>query len=334
MKLETERDVLDLLTAYLPSAALGAALELGLFWSLASEPMTLHQVADRYNIPFRRCQHWLNLLTKWGLLERQNDLYAVTLLTRTAILEKYTQETWGFLAHRELEWYPIGADLAAQLGHPGSLWTLKGRQAPSDYERIRDNHEWAARYTRMLYERTLPQAVLFAESLDMTGVSRVMDLGGGSGVISLALLRRYPELKTVVVDFENVCVTGRELADANGLGERISFHPANLAEDELPTGFDLVVESDVGIYTLELFRRVYASLNPRGRFVISQPWAEPDGTVPERLILRNFRSSLEDPSALECIFDDVRALMVKAGFRALTEWQFGTDDVVLESHKS
>ena len=182
----------------------------------------------------------------------------------------------------------------------------------------------------MLYERTLPVAAQFAEELDMTNIHRMMDLGGGSGVMSMALMRRYPQLTSVVVEIENVCVSGRRIAAENGLSDRITFHPANILRDELPASFDLVLEADVGLYELELFRRVRAALNPGGRFVISQPWAQRDGSVPDRLLLRNFRSSLQDPNALECILKDVRALMREAGFQQLSEWAFGQDDIVLE----
>lgn len=333
MRLETDRDVLELLNAFLPAAAFGAAVELGVFWELAQEPHTAAQAAERWNIPPQRCQHWLNLLAQWGLLDKHNDRYAVSPLTRSAILEKYTQDTWQFLVQRELEWYPIGTKLGKRIQAPGSLWELQGRTEPSDYDRLRNDPAWAERYTRMIYERSLGDANRFADRLDMRGVHRMMDLGGGSGVISLALLRRYPEVQSVVVDYEWVCAAAHQLAEANGLADRISFHAADVLNDELPSGFDLVIESDVGLYELELFHRVFASLNPGGRFVISQPWAEPDGTVPERLLLRNFRSSLHDPNALECVRADVRALLIDAGFENTYEWTFGTDDIVLESSK-
>jgi 16S rRNA G1207 methylase RsmC len=63
--------------------------------------------------------------------------------------------------------------------------------------------ERARRFTRMLGEIHRPLAAELAETLDMTGVRRLMDLGGGSGVVSLALLNRHPELTAVVVDIAN-----------------------------------------------------------------------------------------------------------------------------------
>ena len=47
--------------------------------------------------------------------------------------------------------------------------------------------EVARRFTRMLYEIHQPLAKELAGYLDLSGVDRLLDLGGGSGIISLAL---------------------------------------------------------------------------------------------------------------------------------------------------
>jgi hypothetical protein len=48
-------------------------------------------------------------------------------------------------------------------------------------------------------------------------------LGGGSGVVSLALLRQHPHLTSTAVGIENVCIAGREFAQENSLSDRITY---------------------------------------------------------------------------------------------------------------
>ena len=72
-----------------------------------------------------------------------------------------------------------------------------------------EDPERARRFTRMLYELHHALADELAGCLDMSDVDRVMDLGGGSGVLSMALLRRNPHLTAMVVDVANVCAVGR-----------------------------------------------------------------------------------------------------------------------------
>jgi hypothetical protein len=55
---QTTDDVFDLVDAYLSSAALGTALELGLFWLLAERPLDAAGVGRELGIPTNRCRYW------------------------------------------------------------------------------------------------------------------------------------------------------------------------------------------------------------------------------------------------------------------------------------
>ena len=68
MKPETTEDILELMGGSVVSAALGAAMELGLFWLLARKPLSTINVARSLDIPLNRCHHWLQILCKLGLL--------------------------------------------------------------------------------------------------------------------------------------------------------------------------------------------------------------------------------------------------------------------------
>jgi len=59
MKPETTEDILELMNDYIVSAALGTAMELGVFWLLAEKPLSAPNVAQSLNIPLNRCHNWL-----------------------------------------------------------------------------------------------------------------------------------------------------------------------------------------------------------------------------------------------------------------------------------
>jgi hypothetical protein len=120
---------------------------------------------------------------------------------------------------------------------------------PDYFAQLVASPERARRFTRVLYEVHLPLAEALAECLDMSGAKRMMDLGGGSGVLSLALLRSYPNLTALVVDIANVCAAGREIAAEKAMEARLTFRAADYEQDKLPSGFHLVLECDVGGYS-------------------------------------------------------------------------------------
>ncbi|MDI6809710.1 MAG: methyltransferase [Candidatus Eisenbacteria bacterium] len=333
MKPRTTADVLDLMGSYIASSALNVALEVGLFWLLKERPETTESVARSLHIPSNRCRYWLELLRGMGLLDREGAAYSVSPDARTAILDAYSKETWMHLAEEERERYPAGRDLALHIRRPGTVWATQGLEPPDYVKQMEESIDRARSFTRMLYEIHKPLAEEVAGRLDLTGVKKLMDLGGGSGAVSLALLRRNPQLACVVVDIENVCVAGRELAAENSMQERIVYHSADIIKDKLPSDFDMVLECDVGIYDEALFRKVRDVLNPQGRFVIVGELAREEGVAPLSRLDHAFWRSLDDLDYEVVTVPLVHARLAKVGFHPISEETLQNGGVVIQSGK-
>jgi cyclopropane fatty-acyl-phospholipid synthase-like methyltransferase len=113
---------------------------------------------------------------------------------------------------------PTGSLLAA-----AAIWQTRTSSPSNYFQRIQEYSNYAARFTRKLYEIHRPLAEQVAGMLDLRGVKSLLDLGGGSGDVSFVLLRKQHDLASVVVDVENVCRVGREIATENGLEKRITY---------------------------------------------------------------------------------------------------------------
>lgn len=319
MKPRTTDEVLDLMDAYFTSAALGAALELGLFWLLDRTPLDCAGVARKLEIPERRCRYWLQLLDDAGLLEETDSRFAPSATARTAILESFGRDSWTLLAEEARLRFPGLRDLSEHIRVPGSAWTALGLTPPMFIAEMAEDPELAPRFTRMLFELHQPLAEELARSLDLDGVDRLMDLGGGSGVVSHALLREHPRLTAVVVDVPSVCAAGREIAAESSLGDRLDFHPADILRDELPSGFDLVLECDVDVYDEPLFPKVFAALKPGGRFVIVDQFAPEEGLAPPTRVHWAFHGALKEPDFRYLTPAQIQERLAEAGFTSLSE---------------
>jgi predicted O-methyltransferase YrrM len=333
VKLTTRDDVSDCLSAYVASAALGTAIELGLFWLLAEQPLDAPGVAQALNIPINRCQYWLQLLHSMGLIEQVSAGYAPSSVARTAILDTYSQESWAFLAQDERERFPSVCDLALHIQEPGSIRTAQGLTTLNYVEKMVNDPERARRFTRMLYELHQPLAAQLTELLDMTGVHRLMDLGGGSGVVSLALLRQYPHLTSVVVDIENVCMAGREIASEHAAAARITYHAADFVHEELPGGYDMVLHCDVGVYSEALFRKLWAALNQGGRLVIVDHFAPAENVASPARLYWTFQDSLADPDLGVMTVAKLQNQLTQAGFHLLSEDTLPGGRLVIQARK-
>ncbi len=313
---ETTEDILELMDAYVVSAALGAAMELGVFWLLDEEPLPSASVAKALNIPLNRCQNWLQILCKLGVLESSNERYAPSVIARKAILSAQSRDTWAFQAREDRDTSLFVRDLALNIGKPMSSWQALSLTPRGYLEHIQEEPGYVARFTRKLCEIHSSLAEQVAGLLDLRGVKLLLDLGGGSGVVSFALFRRQPDLTSIVVDVDAVCHVGREIALEKGLDKRITYLAADFLHDDLPTGFDMVMLCDVGSFGQTLFRRIHDVLNPRGRLILVDKFAPSRTTAPPSRVSAAFLHSLEYPS--ETIdfttADVVKTRLQQAGF--------------------
>jgi N,N-dimethyltransferase/O-methyltransferase len=314
----TTNEVLGSIDAFFSSVAIGVAIELGLFWLLEEKPLDAAQIAEALAIPQNRCRYWLQLLVRIGLIEQGAAGYALSATARRAIVEAYSQDTWALLAHEARERYPYLVDLALHVREPGSVEDALGLKARAYTAEMSADPDRARRFTRMLYELHQPLADELAGTLDMNTAKRLLDLGGGSGVVSFALVRQNPRLSAVVMDIPNVCVAGREIAAENGLEDRVTYHAGDFVNGDLPAGFDVVLECDVNVYSEALFRKVRAALNPGGRFLIVDQLAPAEGTAPPSRLHWAFKGSLVDPNFTYPTVDEVQEQLGHAGFRSMT----------------
>ena len=317
-KLTNKAAVYDLLAASTVSAALGTAFETGLLWQLAETPLDAAGVAQAFAIPLKRCAYWLQCLHALGILKMTPGGYAPSAMAHKVILNTYSQESWAHLAADARERSAGVHNLAQYIREPDSVWKAQGLAQPRDYvDKMRASPERAREFTRMLYEIHQNLGNELAELLDMAGVQRLMDLGGGSGVVSMALLRKYPGLTATVVDIENVCAAGREIAEENSLADRITYQPLDFSREELPGGFDMILFCDVLPGDETLYRKIWRALQPGGRVVVVFHLSPAENLAPTQRLEWTFLDSLEDPAFSIPTSAQLRAQLAQASFHVL-----------------
>jgi predicted nicotinamide N-methyase len=299
------------------SAVLGSAMELGIFWLLSDKPLSAQELAQSLNIPLNRCNYWLLILCELGLLEQSGDGYAPSAITRKAILNVQSQDTWAFQAREDRDLALYVQDLALNISKPMPAWQAWKLTPANYFQQITQDPIYIARFTRKLYQIHRSLAEQLANLLDLRGVNRLLDLGGGSGVVSFALLRKRDEMISIVVDFDSVCETGRVIASENKFENRVTYLAADFLVEDLPAGFDMVMLCDVGFFSETLFRKIYGSLNLMGRLVIVDKFAPSRTSAPPSRLLSAFLTSLESPAqSVDYITtENVERRLLQAGFR-------------------
>jgi precorrin-6B methylase 2 len=102
----------------------------------------------------------------------------------------------------------------------------------------------ARRLTLALAGRARNVAPVLAERLPLTQARVLLDVGGGTGLYSIAYLRHNPELRAIVWDRPEVLKVAAELAATHGVADRLECRAGDMFADPVPRA-DVVLLSNV-----------------------------------------------------------------------------------------
>jgi SAM-dependent methyltransferase len=256
-------DVLELFLGFWISRTVMAAVELGVFEALEGEPLDLAGAQTALGLRPRPAAALLDTCVATGLLDKEGNRYRNSALASRFLwsgsehsLRNYVlDERWCWEAWGQLE-TALRSDV---------------QQVPPDEEGY---HAFPEEYfLDFLHGHSLVMGERLAGAVDFSGVRRMLDLGGGSGAVSIALCRRFPDLEAVVVDQAPVAARAGEHVSRAGLGKRIEVRAGNLFADRLPDGCDAAVLANL-LHDFaphrcqEILARVAVALPPGGRVIL------------------------------------------------------------------
>jgi SAM-dependent methyltransferase len=174
----------------------------------------------------------------------------------------------------------------------------------------------ARKYHAATYSIGMGAGRRFCREVDLTGRTKLLDLGGGSGAYSINAVQAFDGLQAVVFDLPPVTVVTQEYLERHGVADRVSTHGGDFINDPLPTGCDVaVMASNLPIYNAENIAKVVAKtfdvLEPGGEMHLVGETLDASGVGPLDAALwglaeLNYGSGGRAHSDAECIgyFED------------------------------
>jgi len=305
--------VLELFLSFWVSRTVMAAVEMGVFDLLAGEPLDLSSAGGRLGLDERPARALLDTCVAAGLLAMDGDRYRCSdagarYLTSTSeySLRNYVlDERWCWEGWGQLE------ELLRQ-----------NRQAlPPD---AGGYHDFPADFfLDFLHGHSLAMGERLADVVDFSHSRSLMDVAGGSGAVSIALCRRYPQLRSVVVDQQPVLVrTAQHVAEA-GLTDRIATRAVDIFEGSLPTGCDTAVLSSLlHDFSPERCRQLLGRL-PVDRVVILEIVPDDDRSGPLLPVVFSVAMVVNTAGGAAHTEADYREWLSDAGFVDITSMSTG-----------
>ena len=270
---------MDVESAFMMSRVIIAAERLQVFRLLHGKALPPIKAAKRLGLSFSAAEQLLIALSSLGLLRKRHEAFS-----NTALAEKY------FIRERSINWtrqfsqeseelFQMFSSLDSILKSMHTRRPSPGNKKP-DYVKMMEKDQVRARdFTMMLFHYHRQEALRLAEVVDLRPCHALLDVGGGSGVMSIALVKKNPHLRARVLDIEPVCRVARQVIRREGLARRISALPGDMYGD-FPAGYDVILLCDIGPISNRLIKTAHAGLPEGGLLLIVDRFVSEDRTRP------------------------------------------------------
>lgn len=172
-----------------------------------------------------------------------------------------------------------------------------------------DQEAGARKLTLALAGRARNVAPVLAERVQLGEAKVLLDAGGGTGIYSIACLKRYAALRAIVWDRPQVLKVAREMGEAAGVMERLELREGDMFADAAPACDVILLSNILHDWDVPECRRLVgklaAALPEGGRLLIHDAFLDDtmDGPLNVALYSANLFCVTEGRcySAAECV---------------------------------
>jgi hypothetical protein len=218
------------------------------FEQLGSGPVSFADLQNRLGLADRPCHVLVTALCAFGLLRSQAGLLEMTDLAREHLVPGSPFDVSGYIGLaadspgvREIvERLRTNRPAGEKPEEKGAAFIYREGISSAMEEEASARH-----LTLALAGRARNVAPIFAQRAKLDSSRQLLDVGGGSGIYSIACLEQYPHLRAIVWDRPEVLKVAEELAQAQGVAERLECRPGDMFRDPVPDGADVILLSNV-----------------------------------------------------------------------------------------
>ena len=305
----TPLDILTQARSYMTSRVIMTAAELDIFTQLADQPVGAENLAAQLGLEERPLTRLLDCLITLNLVEKADGRYRVT-KDGACLGSRHPASILPMVQHLNAisdNWSHLTACVRSGVNpHPRPV--IGAASEPDTRAFIGAMHV-VARQT----------AAVIAEACDLRSFSQLLDIGGGSGAYTIALLQHNPQLRAVLFDFPSVVPIAASHVSEAGLHDRVAFVSGNFYEDDLPHGCNVallsaIIHQNSPQQNIELYAKIHRALEPRGVLLIRDHIMDASRTKPPDGALFALNMLVNTPAGDTYTFAEVEHTLQQAGF--------------------
>jgi hypothetical protein len=233
---------------YATTLLTAAVHDFSLFHKLASAPRTETEISQELALSPRATNVLLVALRAMKLLETDTQgRVTLTHLAREHFtggefdITDYISQAADTPAVREMvQRLKTNKPAGHQPEEQGVGWIYReGMRSAMDQESA------ARKLTLALAGRARNVAPALAERVPMSDARTLLDVGGGTGIYSIACLKKNPQLRAIVWDRPQVLKVAHEMAQSAGVIGRLDLREGDMFADPVPPHCDVMLVSNI-----------------------------------------------------------------------------------------
>ena len=265
--------------AFMDAQAILAAHEMGLFDALGDNSLSSGDLAHQMKVSKRGLAILLDGLVSLGLIRKEDQLYSNTSTGLKHLIKNgddYRGATLDHMTRMRDMWLRL--DEAVETG--------TSPRKPE--ESLVHNRKRNRSFILAMKDLGTPNAKIIADNLDLSPYKYLLDLGGGPGSYSMEIIRKFPNIKSTLVDLPLTLEVAKEVITSCQMEEKVTLKSADFYNDpsaDIGSKYDLALLSNIlhieGINENErLLKRVYSSMAEKGMIIIHETLIDEERVSP------------------------------------------------------
>ena len=309
----------DILLAPWITGVITTAIRLKIFSILSDRELTVEEIASKCEAIPKYLKPLLDACISLGILEFENDKYKNSHFSLVYFMEGqrfYVGDFLELVNDESLQWFQL-PDIIRGVEKTNKEWPY----IRPDYKTF---------ITAMNNIGNLGEAAALNDMVDLSGCKRMIDAGGGSGLYSVALCQKYPELHSTILDVKDTLAVTKEMIADRPEKRQIELREGDFLKGPLGDNVDIVLLSDViyGESTAKIvLRNAWDSLTQNGKLIIRGYYADPKKSRPLFGALFAVKQLVDDPQRKIMTISMLEKNVREIGFKiikvtSLTEYSF------------
>ncbi len=238
-------------SAAFPAFAMLAGMQLDLFTPLSTGPMNAKQLAETMDVEAAKLAQLLYSLVSAGLLTVENGQFANTPETDCFLVRgkaSYLGGRHAFYTARYQEVMQTAASI--RTGRP---------QAKIDFSSM--PFEALETFLRGLHPAAMAAGRDLLDRADFSSHHHLLDVGGGSGGLALAISAACPQLRATVLELPSVAPVTQHFLEQEGMNNRTDVIMGGVVNDQLTGVYDVaVLRAFIQVLSPDEIRRALGNL--------------------------------------------------------------------------